>query len=64
MHARSLTTALTLYGSGTLSLSQAATRAGLADSTMAATLRAYGIPVRETPSAESLPTDDRGTTAI
>jgi predicted HTH domain antitoxin len=47
MHTHALTTALTLYRSGTLSLTQAAHRAGCSEREMARSLARYGIVVRE-----------------
>ena len=47
MHTHALTTALTLYRSGTVTLTQAARSAGCTEPEMAATLREHGISVRE-----------------
>ncbi|WP_318567904.1 UPF0175 family protein [Salinigranum marinum] len=47
MHTHALTTALTLYRSGTLSLTQAAHRAGCSESEMVRSLGRHGIAVRE-----------------
>ena len=47
MCSHTFTTAMTLYRSGTLTLSQAATRAGCSESVMRNTLYAHGIEVRE-----------------
>ena len=47
MCSHTFTTAMTLYRSGTLTLSQAATRAGCSESVMRKTLCAHGIEVRE-----------------
>ncbi|WP_380681270.1 UPF0175 family protein [Salinigranum sp. GCM10025319] len=47
MHTHALTTALTLYRSGTLSLTQAAHRAGCSEREMVRTLSRHGIAVRE-----------------
>ena len=47
MHTHALTTALTLDRSGTLSLTQAAHRAGCSEPEMVRTLGRHGIAVRE-----------------
>lgn len=47
MSYKSLTTALTLYRSETLTLEQAARRSGVPAMRFAAALRTHGIPVRE-----------------
>ncbi|QLD89040.1 UPF0175 family protein [Natronomonas salina] len=47
MSCKSLTTALTLYRSETLTLEQAARRSGVPAMKFAAALRSHGIPVRE-----------------
>lgn len=47
MSCKSLTTALTLYRSETLTLEQAARRSGVPAVRFAAALRTHGIPVRE-----------------
>jgi predicted HTH domain antitoxin len=47
MHTHARTTALTLYRSGTLSLAQAAHRAGCSEREMARTLGRHGIDIRE-----------------
>ena len=47
MHTHARTTALTLYRSGTLSLAQAAHRAGCTEREMAHTLGRHGIAIRE-----------------
>jgi predicted HTH domain antitoxin len=47
MHTHALTTALTLYRSGTLSLTQAAHRAGCSEQEMVRSLGRHGIAVRE-----------------
>ncbi|MEA1932630.1 MAG: UPF0175 family protein [Euryarchaeota archaeon] len=47
MATNGLLTALTLYRCGTLTLGQAATRAGQSDETFARTLAQYGIPSHE-----------------
>ena len=47
MCSHTFTTAMTLYRSGTLTLSQAARRAGCSESVMRKTLCAHGIEVRE-----------------
>ncbi|WP_101295089.1 UPF0175 family protein [Halegenticoccus soli] len=49
MHTHSLTQALTLYQSGTLTLGQAAARAGRSEDEFEKTLRRYGLPVRPEP---------------
>ena len=51
MHTHALNTALTLYHSGTLSLSQAAHRAGCSEREMARSLGRHGIVVRESLAA-------------
>jgi len=48
MSLQSLTTALTLYRSGTFDLDQAARQGGVSTSKLATELRSRGIPVRET----------------
>ncbi|SFL29110.1 Uncharacterised protein family (UPF0175) [Halogranum rubrum] len=51
MHSHALTQALTLYRSETLTLSQAASRAGRTEEEFAAVLHQYGIEQRpETPT--------------
>jgi predicted HTH domain antitoxin len=50
MHTHALTSALTLYRSGTLSLTQAAHLAGVSESELRRELGKYGIPVREAPA--------------
>jgi predicted HTH domain antitoxin len=58
MSTHSLTVAVTLYRSGTLTLTQAARRAGLDEDGMRDALRSYGVPVREplaTPHATERP---------
>jgi predicted HTH domain antitoxin len=47
MHTHARTTALTLYHSGTLSLTQAAQRAGCSEREMAHALGRHGIDIRE-----------------
>ena len=47
MCSHTYTTAMTLYRSGTLTLEQAATRAGCSESVLRKTLHAHGIEVRE-----------------
>jgi predicted HTH domain antitoxin len=47
MHTHALTTALTLYRSGTLSLTQAAHRAGCSEREMVRALGRHGISIRE-----------------
>lgn len=47
MHTHALITALTLYRSGTLSLSQAAHRAGCSEREMVRSLGKHGIAIRE-----------------
>ncbi|SFR32958.1 DUF7317 family protein [Halogeometricum limi] len=56
MHTHALTTAMTLYKSGTLTLSQAATRAGRSEAELVVVLHQHGIDVRDesgTPTATS-----------
>jgi predicted HTH domain antitoxin len=43
MHTHALTTAITLYENGTLTLTQAAKRAGRTTETMESALRAHGV---------------------
>jgi hypothetical protein len=51
MHTHALTQALTLYRSGTLTLAQAASRAGRTTEEFTAVLEQYGVDKRpETPS--------------
>jgi len=47
MSFQSLTTALTLYRSGTLDIDQAARQGGVSTAKLATELRSRGIPVRE-----------------
>ncbi|MFC7204996.1 UPF0175 family protein [Haloferax namakaokahaiae] len=47
MHSTALATAMTLYRSGTLTLSQAATRSGYSEKELTVALERHGIPVRE-----------------
>ncbi|ERG95652.1 UPF0175 family protein [Haloquadratum walsbyi] len=47
MYTYRLQTALTLYRSGTLSLSEAASHAGRSRETFITTLQRHGIPIRE-----------------
>lgn len=47
MHTHALTTAMTLYQSGTLSLSEAAARAGRSERELVAALKQHGIPLRD-----------------
>ncbi|RDI71757.1 DUF7317 family protein [Halopelagius longus] len=47
MHTHALTTAMTLYRSGTLSLSEAAARAGRSEEELLVALKQHGIPVRD-----------------
>jgi predicted HTH domain antitoxin len=47
MHTHALTTAMTLYRSGTLTLAQAATRAGRSEAELRAALKQHGIPIRD-----------------
>ncbi|ADQ65733.1 hypothetical protein C499_11041 [Halogeometricum borinquense DSM 11551] len=47
MHTHALTTAMTLYQSGTLTLSQAATRAGRSEEALVSALHQHGVEVRE-----------------
>ncbi|MUV57544.1 Uncharacterised protein family (UPF0175) [Halogeometricum rufum] len=47
MHNHALTAAMTLYKSGTLTLSQAATRAGRSEEELVVALRRHDIDVRE-----------------
>jgi predicted HTH domain antitoxin len=53
MHTHALTTAITLYENGTLTLTQAAKRAGKTPEAMRATLHAHGVDTR---SRDALPT--------
>ena len=47
MHTHALTTAMTLYRSGTLSLSQAAARAGRSERDLLVALKQHGVPLRK-----------------
>jgi hypothetical protein len=47
MHTHALTTAMTLYRSGTLSLSQAAARAGRSERELVLALKQHSIPLRD-----------------
>ncbi|MFC5367940.1 DUF7317 family protein [Salinirubrum litoreum] len=52
MHTHALTTAITLYENGTLTLTQAAKRAGRTPEAMEAALRAHGVALAdEAPTA-------------
>jgi predicted HTH domain antitoxin len=54
MHTHALTTAITLYENGTLTLTQAAKRAGRTPDAMEAALRAHGVDLSdETPTTVS-----------
>lgn len=55
MHTHALTTAMTLYRSGTLSLSEAAARAGRSEEELLVALKQHGIPVRDD-SEDAVPT--------
>ncbi|MFC6989800.1 UPF0175 family protein [Haloplanus sp. GCM10025708] len=59
MHAHALTTALTLYRSGTYTLDQAAQCAGLSVAELESVLRRRGIERTD----ESRPTQERGQSA-
>ncbi len=61
MHTHSLTTALTLYRSGTLTLDQAAHQAGISESELRATLGKHGIPIREDRTHVEASTTERTT---
>lgn len=58
MSTHSLTTALTLYRSGTLSLAQAARQAGCTEHEFAAVLGKHGITVRELGRSPTEPASD------
>lgn len=47
MPTHGLTTAMTLYRSGTLTLGQAAARAGRTEASFVRALETYGVPLRE-----------------
>jgi predicted HTH domain antitoxin len=47
MHTHALTTAITLYENGTLTLTQAAMRAGRTPDAMEAALRAHGVDLAD-----------------
>ena len=47
MHTHALTTVMTLYQSGTLTLSQAATRAGRSEAELVAALHQHGIELHD-----------------
>jgi predicted HTH domain antitoxin len=53
---RSLTTVLTLYRGGTLTLEQAAEESGLSTARVESELRTRGIPIREADSIEGTDT--------
>ena len=53
MSFNSLTTTLTLYRSGTLTLEQAVQRSGISPTKLKSELRTRGIPVREDSQTES-----------
>jgi predicted HTH domain antitoxin len=55
MHTHALTTALTLYRSGTLSLTQAAHRAGCSEREMIHALGKHGIAIRESFASHTSP---------
>ncbi|KAB1187052.1 MULTISPECIES: UPF0175 family protein [Haloferax] len=47
MHSNALATAITLYRSGTLTLSQAATHSGYSEEDLRVALQRHGVSVRE-----------------
>ncbi|AFK17850.1 hypothetical protein E6P09_03625 [Haloferax mediterranei ATCC 33500] len=47
MHTTALATAITLYRSGTLTLSQAAARSGYSEDELVVALQRHGVPVQE-----------------
>jgi predicted HTH domain antitoxin len=54
MHTSSLTQALTLYRSGTLTLAQAAARAGRSEAEFRAAMDRHGVPARsERPTVDA-----------
>ncbi|QCJ46901.1 MULTISPECIES: DUF7317 family protein [Haloprofundus] len=53
MHTHSLTTALTLYRSGTLTLAQAASRAGKSQAEFRKVLAAHGIALHDAAPSSS-----------
>jgi len=55
MSTHSLTTALTLYRSGTLSLAQAARQAGRSEAELLLAVDRYGIPRHESPGSPGRP---------
>ncbi|ELZ84041.1 hypothetical protein C454_07007 [Haloferax gibbonsii ATCC 33959] len=58
MHTNALATAMTLYRSGTLTLSQAAARSGYSEDDLLLALQRHGVPVHEDDApAASLSTD-------
>ncbi|ERG98822.1 MAG: hypothetical protein J07HQX50_02870 [Haloquadratum sp. J07HQX50] len=59
MYTHGLTTALTLYQSGTLNLSEAASHAGRSESDFVVSLERHGIRVREKQLRTSIGTRSR-----
>ena len=63
MHSNALATAMTLYRSGTLSLTQAATRSGYSEEELLVALERYGVPVREEDAPTAVTSTDHSASA-
>jgi predicted HTH domain antitoxin len=59
MHTHALTTAITLYENGTLTLTQAAKRAGRTPAAMETALRAHGVDLSDEGPTVAPTTPDR-----
>ena len=63
MHSNALATAITLYRSGTLTLSQAATRSGYSEDDLVVALQRHGVPVREEDALTTATSTDHSASA-
>ncbi|WP_416838267.1 UPF0175 family protein [Haloferax sp. DFSO52] len=63
MHSTALATAITLYRSGTLTLSQAATRSGYSADELVVALHRHGVPVREEDAPTAVTSADHSASA-
>ncbi|ELZ87229.1 MULTISPECIES: DUF7317 family protein [Haloferax] len=57
MHSTALASAITLYRSGTLTLSQAAARSGYSEDELVVALQRHGVTVREDTPATAVSSD-------
>ncbi|WP_396611056.1 hypothetical protein ACH9L7_12670 [Haloferax sp. S1W] len=57
MHSTALASAITLYRSGTLTLSQAAARSGYSEDELVVALQRHGVTVREDVPTAAVSTD-------